>query len=54
MTPEDLEQSRRHAARMSDQELGAQYVRGPESWAARSLGDSRARSGSAAAGASRC
>jgi len=32
MTPEDLEQSRRHAARMSDQELGALYVRGPESW----------------------
>jgi hypothetical protein len=38
VTPEQLEDSRRHAARMSTQELGALYVKGPsefppEAWA---------------------
>jgi hypothetical protein len=38
VTPEELDDSRRHAARMSTQELGALYVRGPsglpaEAWA---------------------
>src|SRR5262245_13549878 len=38
MTPEQLEDSRRHAARMSTEELGELYVRGPpgfpsEGWA---------------------
>ena len=33
MTPEELDHSRRHAARMSDAELGTIYVRGPEGYA---------------------
>ena len=32
MTPEELDDTRRHAARMSDQELGDLYIKGPGTW----------------------
>ena len=32
MTPEELNQSRRHAARMSDKELGEMYIKGSGQW----------------------
>ncbi len=32
MTPEELDQSRRHAARMSDAEFGEVYIKGPDQW----------------------
>ena len=32
LTPEELNQSRRHAARMSDKELGEMYIKGSGQW----------------------